>query len=228
MVKKYQIPVIDEHNPFYCPNVSPNSYLATLHDSLSQSNISADKISLCSFAQILDQKFFDIDEKDGDRYHHQDYRSAVALSRKPVSPIPPYSPLSWETRHLPAYPPGLAPLKHEQYTVALDVAPALKRKRTSSSNTFSDFEGPTKHARSSESIHESSFDISGKAEKIFGSHFYEESPVLGVPIPLPTQANTKIGHENNFLARICALEGKFVASQCSSCCSRSNSVPVER
>jgi hypothetical protein len=98
----------------------------------------------------------------------------------------------------------------------LEVAPvhALKRKRPSSSNTFSDLEGPTKRERSSESIHDSSFDISGKAERIFGSHFYDESPALGsiyAPILLPTRANFLLSsNEKDFLARIHALEGTFI------------------
>ncbi|KIM85071.1 hypothetical protein PILCRDRAFT_380395 [Piloderma croceum F 1598] len=215
MAENYQIPVIDEHNPFYCPSVSPNSYLATLHKSLSKSNVSAENVSLYSFARILDQKFFDVNE-DGSPYH-QDHRFyAVAHSGKPISPLPAYSPPSWETQYLPAYPPGLFSSKHEQYPVALDVAPVhvLKRKRSSSSNSFSDLEGPTKHGRSSESIHESSFDISGKAEKIFGSHFYDgrstSSPIYA-PFSLPIKANAKpSGNENDLLAAIRILEGMSI------------------
>src|SRR5882762_7580519 len=158
MVKKYQIPVIDEHNPFYCPSVSPSSYLATLHNSLSKSNASEDNVSLYSFARILDMKFFDVDDEYPSLYHHQDRRFAAARSRKPVSPHSAYSPPpSWEPRHPPVYPPGLIPVKHEPYIIALDPAPAnaLKRKRSTSTSTttFSDLEGPTKRGRSSESIH---------------------------------------------------------------------------
>jgi hypothetical protein len=216
MVEHYQIPVIDEHNPFYCPSVSPNSYLATLHKSLSKSNVSAENVSLYSFARILDQKFFDVDEEDCSPYH-QDHRFyAVAHSGKPVSPLPAYSPPSWETKYLPAYPPGLLSLKHEQYPVVLNVTSAhvLKRKRSSSSNSFSDLEGPTKHGRSSESIHESSFDISGNAEKIFGSHFYDgrstSSPIYA-RLPLPIKTNAKpSGNENDLLATIHILEGMSI------------------
>ena len=217
MVKKYQIPVIDEHNPFYCPNVSPNSYLATLHQSLSKSNVSEDSLSLYSFARILDQKFFDIDEEDSLPYYHQDPRFATALSRKPGSPLPAFSPLSWETRHLPFYPPGLTPSTQEQFSFPLKVLPvhALKRKRSVSSDTFSDLEGPTKRERSSESIHDSSFDVSVKAERIFGSHFYDGSPVASIyaPILLPIDADIQLsGTKNDLLARIHALEGTFVDS----------------
>ena len=217
MIEKYQIPVIDEHNPFYCPSVSPNAYLATLHTSLSKSNVSADNVSLYSFARILDQAFFDVDDEDVSPYHHQDHRFfAAARSQRPVSSLPAYSPPSWETQDLPAYPPGLISSKHEQYTIALDVAPVhvLKRKRSFSSNDFSDLEGPTKHERSSEHIHESSFDISGKAEKIFDSRFYDgrsTSDAIYAPIRLPPKADTKLsGNKNDFLDTIHALKGTFI------------------
>lgn len=221
MVEKNQIPVVDEHNPFYRPSVSPNSYLATLHKSLSKSNVSEDNVSLYSFARILDQKFFNVDKREEFQNYDQDHLFAVARSRKSVSLLPLYSPPSWETRPPPAYPPGLIPSKQNQYTVALGVAPlhALKRKRSTSPNTFSDFEGPTKRGKSPESIHESSFDVSGKAERIFGSHFFDGSPVLGstcAPILLPTKTDTQQGgNENPFLARIRALEGVYFGSSVS-------------
>jgi hypothetical protein len=231
MTENFQIPVIDEHNPFYCPSVSPNSYLATLHKSLSKSNVSAENVSLYSFARILDQKFFDVDEEDASPYH-QDHRFyAVAHSGKSVSQLPAYSPPSWETQYLPAYPPGLFSLKHRQYPVALDAAPVhvLKRKR-SSSNSFSDLEGPTKHGRSSESIHESSFDISGKAEKIFGSHFYDgrsTSSAIYAPSSLPIKANAKpSGNENDLLDTIRILEGMSIDPN-ALLCPRPNPVPME-
>jgi len=221
MVKKYQIPVIDEHNPFYCPSVSPSSYLATLHKSLSKSNVSENNVSLFSFGRILDQKFFEVDEEDRTPYYYQDHR--VARYRKPVSLPPAYSPPSWETRHPPAYPPRLAPVKHEQNIAALDPpGHALKRKRSSSSNTFSDLEGPTKRGRSSESIHQSSFDVSGKGERIFGSHFYDRSSAFGsiyAPILVPSEIDTKSsGNENVLLTRIRVLEGTIVDLNASLCC----------
>lgn len=50
----------------------------------------------------------------------------------------------------------------------------LKRKRSSNSvTTFSDLEGPTKRERSSESIHDSSFDISGEGERLFLSGYLD-------------------------------------------------------
>ena len=215
MVKPHQIPVIDQHNPFYCPDVSPSSYLATLHKSLSKSNVSKDNVSLYSFAQTLHRKFFLIDEEPPP-YYHQDRRfvTARSRSRKPVSPLPTYSPPLWETDYQPVYPPGLISIKHEPYTVALDITPALalKRKRSTVSEvTFSDLEGPTKRGRSFESIHDSSFDVSGKAERIFGSQFEDGSSAPGsayAPGLVPFETDTNLnGNENSFLARIRALEG---------------------
>jgi hypothetical protein len=232
MVEKYQIPVIDEHNPLYCPGVSPNSYLAALHESLSKPNVPVDDVS-SSFIRILDQNFFEVDEEDSS-YFHQDTRLTVVHPRRLAPRLPTCSPLSWDTRHPPSYPPGLIPSKRDQHTVTPDVVAIhrLKRKRTSSPHTFSDLEGPTKHGRSSESIHESSFDISGKAEKIFGSHFNDRSSALGAtysPILLegPTADMNHSGNEDNVLLRIRVLEGSFVGLSILLCCySRPNRVPI--
>jgi hypothetical protein len=118
-------------------------------------------------------------------------------------------------------------VKHEPYIIALDPAPAnaLKRKRSTSTSTttFSDLEGPTKRGRSSESIHDSSFDVSGKAEKIFGSNFQDGSSNVGsiyAPFLVLSEADAKLkGNEGGFLPRIRALEGMLTDFSLSLCCS---------
>jgi hypothetical protein len=219
---QYQIPLIDESNPFYCPSVSPNSYLATLHKSLSKSDVFKANISLYSFARILDQKLFGVDEECYSPNDYQHRRFTDTRSRKSTgssaSSLP--SPPSWEGHHNPAYPPGLSVSKNNRHAlIALEhpaSAHALKRKRSTSFNTFSDLEGPTKRERSSESIHDSSFELSGKAERLFGTSLHRGSLAFGSKyariLLLPETAeheNNSIlsGNQNELLARIQTLQG---------------------
>jgi len=222
---QYQIPLVDERNPLYCPSVSPNSYLAALHQSLSKSNVSKGNVFLYSFARILDQNFFDVDQEYCSKKEYNDQRFVTVdthprnVSRSTLL-LPAYSPPSWERHHLPVYPPGLVVPKHKRLNSVIPLGPAssssgaLKRKRPSiSSNTFSGLEGPTKRGRSSESVQESSFDLTGHAERLFGSSLHKESSAVGskyAGVPLPEEANTgQDQNDNEPLTRILTLEGMF-------------------
>lgn len=220
----YQIPLIDESNPFYCPNVSPKSYLATLHKSLSRSDVFKASISLYSFARILDQTFSDVDEElecySPNDYHDHRYADTRSPKSGSVSSLPAYSPPSWERHRMPVYPPGLVSRNNRHVSVSLNPASpnsthVLKRKRSTSSNTFSDLEGPTKRERSFESAHSGSFDLSGKAERLFEASLRKGSPAFGskhahtglVPART-TDTDSRINeNESGLLARIYTLQG---------------------
>lgn len=204
----YPIPIIDKNNPFYCPTVSPTSYLATLRKSLLKRHVPEDDNALFSFARNLDQDCFDHEDPSIHRY--QDHRRVgAARFRTSSSPdeLPPYSPPRWERRYLPPY-----PSQREHHPVALQSTHAIKRKRSSTTTTtFSDLDGSTKRGRSSESIHDSSFDVSGQAERLFVSGYHEvSSPTLlkdadAVLLGLASAC----GGDNELFARIQALEGKL-------------------
>ena len=78
--------------------------------------------------------------------------------------------------------------------------PPLKRKR---SNTFSDIHGSSKYARSTLSIHESSFEISVKRERLqYFSSKYAYSPFV-----VPKKSPAKATLSEALKVRIGSLEG---------------------
>ena len=218
----YQNPIIDKHNPLYCPNVSPSSYLATLRKSLSKPQVLQDSDDLFSFARNMDHTFLN-HEESSTCHDEAAGRNQRAVIRQPSSPdaLPPYSPPRWQQRYLPPY------LANEQLQTSSFRGPSLlvKRKRSFNSvTTFSDLEGPTKRERSLESIHDSSFSLSGQGERLFASsHLDVSSPynVKQAGVNLSNSEATGYGIESELLGRIRILEGmnsypqKFIAIRAS-------------
>lgn len=190
----YNFPSIDAKNPFYCPSVPAAAYLDSLRRRLSRtgpySKSTNNQYFLKSFARILDKALLsddsDNDDDDDDTSAFLEPSSRINLSHRELElPSPETSedhPLgfeytipTWEYEDIddlsenpwvgirgqpvPSNPPGLQ---------------NLKRKRTS----FSDIRGPEKHAKSFQSVHDSSFDVSVKHEKLR----YSE---LDIPRPRP-------------------------------------------
>lgn len=220
----YQVPLIDKQNPLYCPDTSSKTYLATLHNKLftsrSASDASDDSNSLSSFARIIDYHFFGMVEYRSS-YYNQDQRLENGRSQQNYISPPAYSPPSWERQNLPMYTPKAVNSNLYTSPNVLDHLSfrGLKRQRsTPSSDPFADLRGPVKRGRSSESFHDSSFDLSGKGQKIFGSSFLYESSALGsgcIPVQLPIQAGPKYeDREGNLLCRIQTLEGGYSQLVC--------------
>ncbi|KAF7965926.1 hypothetical protein HWV62_14438 [Athelia sp. TMB] len=206
----HQNPTIDKHNPLYCPNVSPSSYLATLRKSLSKPQVLQDSDNLFSFARNMDHTF--LNHEDSSTCHDEAAgRNQKAIIRQPSSPdaLPPYSPPRWKQRHLPPY------LANERLHTLSFGGPSLlvKRKRSFNSiTTFSDLEGPTKRERSFESIHDSSFSLSGQGERLFlSSHQDVTSPYAvkqeGAVFSNPQATGYAI--ESELLSRIRILEDEL-------------------
>lgn len=204
----YKNPIIDQHNPLYCPNVSPTTYLATLRQSLSKPSVLHNDDSLFSFARNLDYSF-----TDEDSYHDEDvcrvHGNTIKNSSSPDA-LPPYSPPRWERRFLPPYMPN----ERQKYTKP---NPVIKRKRSSNSvTTFSDMEAPTKRERSSESIHDSSFDLSKEGERLFFSRYLDVSPPVVVKQEHVDRSIVVVdGHhdQSQLLERIRVLEGTYFGQQ---------------
>lgn len=193
LMPSYNFPSIDAKNPFYCPSVPAAAYLDSLRRRLSRtgpySKSTNNQYFLKSFARILDKALLsddsDNDDDDDDTSAFLEPSSRINLSHRELEPSLETSedhPLgfeytipTWEYEDIddlsenpwvgirgqpvPSNPPGLQ---------------NLKRKRTS----FSDIRGPEKHAKSFQSVHDSSFDVSVKHEKLR----YSE---LDIPRPRP-------------------------------------------
>lgn len=210
----YQNPVIDKHNPLYCPDVSPTSYLATLRELLSMPQILRSDDAFFSFARNLDHSFLDDKESYQDQDVSRVHKAHVFRVQKSSSPdpLPPYSPPIWERRFLPPYMPNDKP-----HNITGRVNPAMKRKRSLNSvTTFSDLEGPTKRERSSDSIHDSSFDISKKGEKLLLSGELDGSSPLNLKheqVEHHIAETSRYIDESQLLDRIRALEGMHSRKQ---------------
>ncbi|KAJ7068858.1 hypothetical protein B0H15DRAFT_918312 [Mycena belliarum] len=174
-------PSIDANNPLYCPAITASSYLSSLRrqvrrrDSRTQPQ---DAKKLFSFAQILD-----------DALHEGE--------RKPLHDLPQSDddhtlPSSYTFRENLTISVEHRTRATENKTSRL---PLLKRKRSS----FSDLRGSPKHARSVESVHESSFEISARRERI---QYFPRKPQYNYsPIALPKNRASKTSLTNDLKAK---------------------------
>lgn len=173
-----QIPLIDEQNPFYCPTVPAISYLDSLRQLHAQENFmtaTQDSGLFYSFAHIIDQQ-------NRLAIHSDDDDSSPG-----THPIP-----AWEKE-------GLSDLSDRRPPVQLR---SVKRK-LSFSSSFSDIKQPAKYARSFQSVHDSSFELSVKAQRLF---YFDSNPGYSLDYTRPG-GNLKPDSSGNGDTRI--LEGAF-------------------
>ncbi|KAJ7111202.1 hypothetical protein C8R43DRAFT_1041770 [Mycena crocata] len=151
----YPLPTIDEKNPLYCPAITASSYLSSVRrqvrrrKSRTQTKSENDR-SLSSFARFLDKAL-----QEGEN--------------EPMRPLPQSDDESALTSHtLPAWENLSTSFEHHKSSKKIS-RPPLKRKRSS----FSDLRGSPKYARSVQSVHESSFEISVRRERL---HYFPAKP----------------------------------------------------
>ncbi|GLB44753.1 putative MINDY deubiquitinase [Lyophyllum shimeji] len=170
----YAVPSVDEDNPLYCPSVSAASYLQSLRHQLHRTKKSGGKNRrnnrlLQSFARVLQNALLPdaYDSSEAETHgktvfipnFNADGRSRTPSTSSEDAP-PNYS----------AYPIPAWELEHERdfwnavkgNLVGYGGPAHLKRKRGS----FSDIQGPPKYARSIQSVHDTSFDVTVKHEKL--------------------------------------------------------------
>ncbi|KAF9818789.1 hypothetical protein IEO21_02569 [Rhodonia placenta] len=155
----YTQPIVDDQNPFYCPAITAVAFLESLRHQLrdapppySRSPEGHD----ISFAERLDQS---VDEKDLYRLlfrfhphqsHDLDHNSSVDSSLS-----------------APAYGHSTpVPVPQSVASPAGPVKVRAKRKRSRSCDTFSGLLAPPKRERSLQSVNDSSFELSAKAERL--------------------------------------------------------------
>ncbi|KAJ7698980.1 hypothetical protein B0H17DRAFT_317089 [Mycena rosella] len=182
----YSLPTIDENNPLYCPAVTASSYLSSLRrqahrrNSRAQSQSENDK-KLSSFARILDKAL-----QEGER---EPLRELSQLDDESTLPS------SYTLRE------NLSISVERRTTVQKTSRQPLKRKRSS----FSDLGGPPKYARSIESVHDSSFDVTTRRERI---QYFPQKPQYS-PFVLPKKPAAKPTLTDDLKAKVRGLEDQL-------------------
>jgi len=150
-------PIIDDQNPLYCPALTAVAFLETLrHHIRSEGHSYRSNEPVTSFAERLDQS---MDEKDLYRLLYRplpptDDGSESSSELNSIFSVP-----AWE--HSTPAPRSIRRVAHPK-----PPAPKVKRKRSSSSDAFNTLLGPPKRERSSQSVNDSSFELSAKAERL--------------------------------------------------------------
>jgi hypothetical protein len=227
----YSFPSIDVKNPLYCPSVSAAAYLDSLRRRLRRNRSrpnpyrksTHNEYFLQSFARILDNALLSSDSDDEDtrafppqsriKSSHPGQLSSDTNEAKTLGFE--YAIPTWEYEDADDLSENLwVGIKGQPLPSKLPALQDLKRKRTS----FSDIRGPAKHAKSFQSVQESSFDISVKHEKLRYSGFADLCPRPYLKTIEPSAESTppvKHGQKSNdadsmelqFKLRIRALEG---------------------
>jgi hypothetical protein len=157
----YPLPLIDEQpeNPFYCPEYPSTLFADTLRRRLlsiagpppkTGTPFGADNL-LWSFARNIVQALSG-ESSDPSRPLYPDLPSESSTQQDSEL----YAVPLWERRGLSAAPEKI-PRLHRS---------SVKRKRSSSDDSFSDILRPTKYAKSYQSVHESSFEVEIKSKKL--------------------------------------------------------------
>ncbi|KAJ6489068.1 hypothetical protein C8R45DRAFT_901995 [Mycena sanguinolenta] len=185
------LPTIDEKNPLYCPAITASKYLSSLRrqnrrrKSLRGENQPPKHQLLSSFAHVLDKALQNVEvDSLGNLSPSENDSIATSLT------LP-----SWSN----SFEQCSTTVKKKTASSSRPVL-GLKRKRSRSS--FSDLEGPSKHMRSIQSVHESSFEISVRRERL---QFF---PPQYSPFVLP-KASPKATVTEGLKAKIRSLEDEL-------------------
>jgi hypothetical protein len=180
----YSLPTIDEKNPLYCPAITASSYLSSLRrqnrrrkSSRTENQPPNDRV-LSSFARVLDKAL-----QEGDN-------EPLGTLLKPEDDDSIATSFTLSTS-----------FEHRSTVKKVTYRPPLKRKRSRTS--FSDLDGPSKYARSIQSVHESSFEISVKRERL---QFFPPKPQYSHFV-LPKKSILKAPLTDDLRAKIRTLEG---------------------
>ncbi|KAK7055930.1 hypothetical protein R3P38DRAFT_2682467 [Favolaschia claudopus] len=167
------LPTIDEKNPLYCPGITASSYLSSLRrqnrrrrKSSRSENQPPKKQFLSSFACLLEKALQEANDDTLGKISQLEDDSTTAASSTQAS-----WNISASFEHRGTLKPAISRVP-------------LKRKRSSSS--FSDLVGSPKHIRSIQSVHESSFEISVRQDKLnFFPQRAQFSPTAPTKKPSP-------------------------------------------
>lgn len=201
-MKDYDIPLVDDENPLYCPALPAVSFLEAIRQQLHGSpgpkasdptttpelcpDTPSDDYLLPSFARLLDKSVTDDDllellynpERTGiqDLLDQDDENASSVLD--------------------------LARTVHNgaERMVKKEASPGLQQ-------TFSDLDGPVKREKSVLSVNDGSFELSGKADRIL--NFFRASSYTPYNTRSRRNQHQHIAGENGWRARINELQTKI-------------------
>ncbi|KAG6861623.1 hypothetical protein C0995_014062 [Termitomyces sp. Mi166 len=177
-MNNFASPSIDIDNPFYCPAIPAASYIKSLQDrsrpTSSKVQLRRKKRLVASFARVLQNALLADTSDSSDDQNSGNTILQGHLLGKQQSPVD--SPSSDEASPLLNSIPRWERERGQDIWDRGNFALKKKRKR----DNFSDIYGPPQYAKSVLSIHDSSFDVSIKREKL--SYLdYPGSPVQNAP-----------------------------------------------
>ncbi|KAJ7628450.1 hypothetical protein FB45DRAFT_867514 [Roridomyces roridus] len=155
----FPLPTIDDKNPLYCPAITASNYLGSLRHQRSSRTRRTQAQSDRSFARIL-EKALETDEGE-----HEPYTEPLSSDGDSSHTLQDLSNT----------------FEHRTITVRKTSTQALKKRKCISSD-LSDLQGPTKYARSVSTVHESSFEISVRRERL---RFFDPKKPQQSPLVVP-------------------------------------------
>ncbi|KZT02534.1 uncharacterized protein LAESUDRAFT_738637 [Laetiporus sulphureus 93-53] len=193
----YTVPIIDEQNPLYCPNIDAAAFLESLRQHIRSDPPPYSRLPeehIPSFAERLDQS---LDESD---IYRLLYRALPHVSKLSSN-----SSVSSSIRHWEQETP-LPRAGRDQYARS-PPGVKVKRKRSESMETFSDLLAPPKRERSLQSVNDKSFEVSGKADRL--CYFREADGGWYSPFEPPASQPEGPLTTSEMEHRICALEDEL-------------------
>ncbi|KAJ7505587.1 hypothetical protein B0H11DRAFT_1850811 [Mycena galericulata] len=183
----YSLPTVDEKNPLYCPAITASSYLSSVRRQVRRRNSRAQTQPqngrfLSSFARILDKAFEDEENEPFGNLPQSGGTSTITSST--------LQNVSNTFEH------------RTTTTVKKTSSQSLKRKRSS----FSDLQGPEIYARSNPSVHESSYEISVRHERL---HYLPRKKPQYSPFVVPKKPAPTTTLVDDLKTKIRALEDEF-------------------
>ena len=160
------VPIVDEENPFYCPSLPAQSFLASLRERLSVSQQDAHPQDLHGDAQDIGA-FTPFEKVLDQSMSEDDVLNLVYRCPTLVRPSPePEEDSSLDSiRSIPRH-------MRDNSTRRELKPPSIV------SDTFSDLQGPVRHELSLQTVNEGSFQLSGKADRI---QFFPPDPKCSAP-----------------------------------------------
>ncbi|KAF9525813.1 hypothetical protein CPB83DRAFT_743348, partial [Crepidotus variabilis] len=148
-------PIVDNQNPFYCPAIPKSAFLGVIVDR-----------NKARRNGVIFQELTPLSESSGDPTTGVDMVGSDWILGQYFSS----SRNNWladsSLHDLPPYTSSESLVPHDSPTDLRHLQAQKRRPKRKSSETFSDFDAPPKYARSIQSVHESSFDLEVRRDKL--------------------------------------------------------------
>lgn len=203
----HSTPVVDEKNPLYCPDVPATAYLDTLRRLRARRLQGQDPLrrrTTRSFPQLLDAAIHSeivLGRQRSDTCDSVPTPEAHSIgARTSGHRTPPweYHPGSGSSPESPCF----------GASIRRASGPKLQRLRLED-HSFSDFGGSSKFEKSIQSVHNSSFEVSVRREKLHFSTCVNEDETLSVVDPFDLKLDRDEDERSALLWRVQFLQGWY-------------------